>query len=86
MRLAVRTIDDRARRDNKLQADPATPHDVEKGMIKIKRLRPPKKESPRSDETLVLIDCGRARERTRGSVNGFSLEGGFPPFNWWIPF
>jgi hypothetical protein len=54
-------------------------------MVKMKRLRPAKKTTLRPEEPFVLIDCGRARERTKGSVNGFNTEGGFPPFNYWLP-
>jgi hypothetical protein len=54
-------------------------------MNKIKRTDPPKKETPRSDVPVVLIDCGQARKRTQGSAVGFGLEYGFPPFNWWLP-
>jgi hypothetical protein len=56
-----------------------------KSMLKIKRAQPPKKETPRSDVAVVLIDFGRATKQTKGSAVGFGLEYGFPPFNWWLP-
>jgi hypothetical protein len=50
-------------------------------MLRIKRTALPKKdkEKSRKDDHLVINDCGRARERTKG-LSGNSLENGFPPF------
>lgn len=54
----------------------------ENGMIRIKKISRPqrKKEEAPWENRIVLNDCGRARERTKG-IGGNSWEFGFPPFN-----
>ena len=53
----------------------------ENGMIKLEPLLP-SGNAPASSESAesVIIDCGEARERTRGAPVGFSGEMGWPPY------
>jgi hypothetical protein len=32
---------------------------------------------------MLLIDCGRASKKTRGTVSGGIIEGGAPPYQRW---
>lgn len=43
-----------------------------------------KDESVRAEDTVVIIDCGRASERTRGFFIGWATELAQSPNNWWI--
>jgi len=36
----------------------------------------------RAEDAVEIIDCGRASERTRGTMTLVLLEVGWPPFNW----
>lgn len=43
-----------------------------------------KDESVQAEDTVVIIDCGRASERTRGFVLGWAIELGTSPNNWFM--
>ncbi len=42
------------------------------------------KERVRAGDAVEIIDCGRASERTKGGFLLIFLEGGTPPFNWFL--
>ncbi len=41
-------------------------------------------ERVRAGDAVEIIDCGRATERTKGGFLLILLEGGTPPFNWFL--
>jgi hypothetical protein len=41
-------------------------------------------ERMRTQDTLEIVDCGRASERTKGWLGGLTAEMTFPPFNWFF--
>jgi hypothetical protein len=55
-------------------------------MLRIKWTSRPKQEQQQvpSDNRMVIIDCGRARERTKG-FGGHTWESGTPPFTRTFP-
>jgi hypothetical protein len=67
-------------------ADPVISFKKENAMLRIKRTTRPKKAmaKDRVEDRMAIIDCGRAREQTKG-LGGNSLESGFPPFNHHFP-
>lgn len=42
-------------------------------------------ERVRTEDTVEVIDCGQASERTKGWGYGVSIEFGISPFDWYIP-
>jgi hypothetical protein len=58
--------------------------DITNRRVLMSALKEEGDERVRAEDAVEIIDCGRASEQTQGGIGLLGLEGGAPPFNYYM--